>query len=439
MENSSTLTFFKNYEVIKQIGKGAYGLVYKVKDTCSNHIYALKTIDISKTNDKTLKNTLNEIRILCSINHTNVIGYKEAFIHDNKMCVIMEFIGGGDLSGKIAEIKKNGQNITEDIIWKYTIQILNGLKALHNLKIIHRDIKSANIFLSDDHETVKVGDLNISKIVKENYALTQIGTPYYLAPEIWLNKQYDYRCDIFSLGCVMYEMSALDVPYRAESIYDLLKKFTKDTPKKIPNHYSDALYNIIVKFMEKDPNMRPTVYEALELPYIKSKIEEKQNFLNDNYYSNQEILLSTIPIPKDINSLNNVLPKRKSSETIDSNANEQFHGFNVELQKEYDTSNSSENNDSFSNSRGRSEAVFEEKDLDSNITNMLMNIHKNNKIPARTENRLSLDIIKNICSKECDKKENICKSSSKVPKKEKCTFMANRKSEFFNYKQKYPF
>ena len=110
------------------------------------------------------------------------------------------------------------------------------------MKIIHRDIKSANLFLSSDYETIKLGDLNVAKVAKNDLARTQIGTPYYLAPEIWNNKVYDYRCDIFSLGCVVYEMAALKVPFEGASLKDLYRKITRGIIKKIPSRYSDELY-----------------------------------------------------------------------------------------------------------------------------------------------------------------------------------------------------
>ena len=103
--------------------------------------------------------------------------------------------------------------ITEETIWKYICQILVGLKKLHDLKIIHRDIKSANLFLSNNFEILKLGDLGIAKLAKQGFGETQVGTPYYLAPEIWKNNLYDYRCDIYSFGCVVYEMCSLRVPF----------------------------------------------------------------------------------------------------------------------------------------------------------------------------------------------------------------------------------
>ena len=116
--------------------------------------------------------------------------------------VVMEFVGGGDLSEKIKSYKKQQKNFDEEMIWRYFVQILEGLRSLHEMKIVHRDVKTANVFLTSDLQTAKLGDMNVSKVIKTDFASTQIGTPYYLAPEIWNNKMYDFRCDVFSLGCV---------------------------------------------------------------------------------------------------------------------------------------------------------------------------------------------------------------------------------------------
>lgn len=314
MKDPLSVSNFNDYDVLKQIGKGAYGIVYKVKNRTDKSIFALKTIDISKMDNKALANTLNEIRILCSINHPNIVGYKEAFLCGTTLCVVMEYVGGGDLSEKITSCRKRNYCINEESIWKYTVQILNGLKELHSLKILHRDIKSANIFLSEDFETVKLGDLNIAKVAKEDFASTQIGTPYYLAPEIWMNQKYDNRCDIFSLGCVIFEMATLKVPFDASTIQELYKKITQSTVDAIPNRYSSQLADIIHLFLAKNPKNRPSVLEAMEIPIIKAKLSKyvpaEQKITNPK----SKALLNTIVIPQNLNQLKNRLPKRKMTE-----------------------------------------------------------------------------------------------------------------------------
>lgn len=136
-------------------------------------IYAMKKVKMQKLSSKERENALNEVRILASINHPNVIGYKEAFFEDatNSLCVVMENADGGDLLQLISEKKKKREQIGEKAIWHYFIQIVRGLKALHDLKICHRDIKCANIFLTKEG-VVKLGDLNVSKVAKRGMLRT---------------------------------------------------------------------------------------------------------------------------------------------------------------------------------------------------------------------------------------------------------------------------
>ncbi len=114
----------------------------------------------------------------------------------------------------IAGHKKKGTLFPEKEIWSYFFQIVRGLKALHDLKICHRDIKCANVFITKDG-IIKLGDLNVSKVAKKGMLHTQTGTPYYASPEVWKDKPYDNKSDIWSLGCVLYEMAATLPPFRA--------------------------------------------------------------------------------------------------------------------------------------------------------------------------------------------------------------------------------
>ena len=154
---------------------------------------------MGKLTDKEKQNALNEVRILASIQHPNIIGYKEAFIEEatQSLCIIMEFADGGDLLQTISGHRKKGTLFTEKEIWQYYIQLVRGLKALHDLKICHRDIKCANVFITKEG-LVKLGDLNVSKVAKKGMLHTQTGTPYYASPEVWKDRPYDFRSDIWS-------------------------------------------------------------------------------------------------------------------------------------------------------------------------------------------------------------------------------------------------
>ena len=175
----------------------------------------MKRVKIIQLQEKEKQNALNEIRILASLNHKNIIGYKEAFFDEESQTlnIIMEYANDGDLSSKIKYNLKNGLIFRENIIWSYIIQLLEGINYLHENKIIHRDLKSANLFLMKDG-TLKIGDLNVSKIAKMGIAFTQAGTPYYASPEVWLDKSYDNKSDIWSIGCIIYELCMLKTPFR---------------------------------------------------------------------------------------------------------------------------------------------------------------------------------------------------------------------------------
>ena len=146
----------------------------------------------------------------------------------------MEFADNGDLFQKICEHQKNGTSFSETEIWSIFIQVVRGLRSLHELQIMHRDLKSANVFLFADSRA-KLGDLNVSKVAKKGLNYTQTGTPYYASPEVWRDQPYDVKSDIWSLGCVLYEMITLKPPFRANDMANLYKKVLKGTPSPSPS------------------------------------------------------------------------------------------------------------------------------------------------------------------------------------------------------------
>ena len=139
------------------------------------------------------------------------------------------------------------------------IQIVRGLRAFHIRKILHRDMKSANIFLFNDMQT-KLGDLNVSKIIKQKDQLsyTQTGTPYYASPEVWKDQPYDSKSDIWSMGCLLYEMCALVPPFRADDRQGLYKKVVKGKYPRIPDHFSQEMATVIKFMLQVMPANRPS-------------------------------------------------------------------------------------------------------------------------------------------------------------------------------------
>ena len=300
------------FNILSKIGEGSYSTVLKVQRIEDGNIYALKRVKFYKLSDKEKENALNEIRILASVKNKNVISYKEAFFDekDSSLGIVMEYADKGDLFQLITERKKTKNYFTEQEVWKIFIQLLNGLKALHDFKILHRDIKSANVFLFKDG-SAKLGDLNVSKVAKKGLGYTQTGTPYYASPEVWKDLSYDNKSDIWSLGCVLYEMITLFPPFRAQNMENLFKKVIKGEISKIPDKYSFDLFTVIQLLIQVKPEKRPSCDEILQNKIVLKKIEYFKEISKQNFDENDEeqFLLKTINVPKSLNFLTYQLPK----------------------------------------------------------------------------------------------------------------------------------
>ena len=302
------------YELKKKIGTGSYGKVYKAYDKEEKKTVAIKIVTINKKNIKEIKSALNEVRILSSITSNYIVEYIEAFVNPShtQFWIVMEFMGGGDLAGKIKYAQKNRTKIPESQIWNYLIQILKGIKDLNINSIIHRDIKPANIFLSEDFKQIKIGDMNVSKVLKNRLAETAIGTPYYLAPEIWERNAYDEKCDVYSLGCLIYELASLKHPFEARSTSDLHYKVKNKKIPNVPYNYSAELNYIVKKCLLKDPNKRPSAFELIDNNVLKRKVRELgYGGIFEEDKNNVMFMMDTIILPNKLSKLNEKLPNNK--------------------------------------------------------------------------------------------------------------------------------
>jgi NIMA (never in mitosis gene a)-related kinase len=206
----------KDFKIDKFLGKGSYGAVYKCVRQSDGLPYAMKQINTRNMSQKERQDAVNEIRILASVVNAYIIRFCEAFVEDDMLYIITEYANHGDLFKRLQRLKQRHQSLPEDACWIYFIQLLLGVQALHKNNILHRDLKSANVFLAS-HNRLKIGDLGVAKLLKaqEAYAKTQIGTPYYVSPELWKNKPYNSKSDVWALGCLLYEMIELKPPFGA--------------------------------------------------------------------------------------------------------------------------------------------------------------------------------------------------------------------------------
>ena len=329
----------EGFKVLSKIGEGSYSTVLKVERIADGNIYALKRVKFYKLSDKEKENALNEIRILASVKDKNVISYKEAFFDekDSSLGIVMEYADQGDLFQLITERKKTKNYFTEQEVWKVFIQLLKGLKALHDFKILHRDIKSANVFLFQGG-ICKLGDLNVSKVARKSLAYTQTGTPYYASPEVWEERAYDSKSDVWSLGCVIYEMITLRPPFQAKSMEELYKKVMRGIYPKIPSKFSEDLSDALKLMIQVEAGARPSCEELLKMPMITKRIE----FFNENKDLESEEqnnsmnkhleLLKTIIVPNKLENLAKNLPKPNYNTEAN---NQSFQNNNSNIRKQY--------------------------------------------------------------------------------------------------------
>ena len=309
--------------------------------------------------EESKKQIYNEASIMKKLLHPNVISFKDVF-KDTKLdyfYIVMEYANDGDLSKKIKTQKNKiiGEKyFSEEKIMQYFYQICRGLQYIHSKNIIHRDIKSQNIFLMKNGK-IKIGDFGIAKALTntKNNATTIIGTPYYFSPEIINGEPYNYKTDIWSLGVVLYEMCCLKLPFESNNIAQLSIKIMKGKYDPIPNKYSKNMANLIKNMLNIDQKLRPNINEVMQSPLLK-------NYHNNKYANKSSKNLSSNKKP--------IINSYKSQYNF--KINEQF------LEQKQNERKSLVNKNSNYKEKSCSPIIFKNKSC---IENLSLNNQKNNK------------------------------------------------------------
>lgn len=258
------------YQIIRSLGSGAAGTVHLARDKVTNQQLAIKEINIESKDS--LNHTLNEIENMKKLQHPNIVRYHNSYQEGNKLYIVMEYIDGGDLASYIAD--RNTRFLTEDVILRIFIQIVLGLRYIHEHKIVHRDLKPQNIFITRVG-VVKIGDFGVSRSLDRSSELmkTLVGTPYYLSPEIWNHEPYNSKTDIWSLGCILYELCALKKPYKASNINQLIVAIFNGSYEPLTKRYTENLRELVSDMLQQDPSKRPSAQMILQRPFITSRMQ----------------------------------------------------------------------------------------------------------------------------------------------------------------------
>ncbi|KAI0044449.1 kinase-like protein [Auriscalpium vulgare] len=281
-------SFLDLYEPLDVIGNGCFGIIRKVRRKSDGVILARKDLNFERMNERDRKQIVAEVNILKDLDHAHIVRYHDRHVDRDAgmLYIVMEYCGGGDLSTVINLAQRNNRPISEDMVWNYFMQILLALQYCHHPnghgrsgssgsdagdgrerrpQILHRDLKPDNVFL-DEHGDVKLGDFGLSKaLTQASLANTYVGTPYYMSPEVTQEKAYDSKSDIWSLGCLIYELCALRPPFHeARTHAELSLHIRNGRIPPLPRGYSQALWSVIKAMLNLNPAMRPSAVQLMQ-------------------------------------------------------------------------------------------------------------------------------------------------------------------------------
>ncbi|XP_067312389.1 serine/threonine-protein kinase Nek9 [Pseudorasbora parva] len=275
-----------HYIPIRVLGKGAFGEATLYRRTEDNSLVVWKEIDLNCQSDKKRRDVMNEISILSILQHHNIIAYFNHFMDKNTLLIELEYCNGGNLYDKINQQK--GALFREEVVVWYLYQIAAAVAHIHKAGVLHRDIKTLNIFLTKT-DLIKLGDYGLAKKLDSQYSMAEtcVGTPYYMSPELCQGVKYNFKSDIWAMGCVLFELLTLTRTFDATNALNLCVKIVQGnwTMEINSDVYTPDLIKMVYECLDQDPEKRPTAEQILERPVVsrvRAELEERVAMLNSS-------------------------------------------------------------------------------------------------------------------------------------------------------------
>lgn len=296
----------ENYKKEHKLGQGAYGSVYLAKCLATGETVALKKVKLGSMNKTEREKAKQEVTLLSSLKHPNIVAYKGSFMDGNNLYIAMEYVDGGDLNDKI--LSNFGKKMSVNEILGIFSQLVLALQYIHSKHVLHRDLKPQNVFLTKNG-VVKLGDFGVARVMSSSLeqATTMIGTPYYLPPESWSGQSYNAKADIYSLGVILYEMCMGDKPYKGQNTAQLFAAVMQGHYNPLSDDYPQYLSRLVDGMMSQKPMERPTTTQILKLPFIQEALKnikeghettisraQKKRLLPDSFFTKSK---QAEPIP----------------------------------------------------------------------------------------------------------------------------------------------
>ena len=290
VERQSDICNLEGFKKIHKIGSGSHGDAYLVCDVKTKVKYVAKEINLGNLSAKDQRYAMSEVRCMSLLNHPCIISYHSDVKKEGQLIIIMEYADGGDLECSIQKRKGDQRrNIAPTYFKEHEIlfmfsQICLSLRTIHSARMLHRDLKTANIFLTTAG-IIKLGDFGYSHVYQETVSNpigeTFCGTPCCIAPELWQNLKYSKQAEVWSLGIVLYEMMSLKKPYTSPSMNDLMLKVMQGEVPPPPPHFSTELKGLLYRLLQKDPQRRPSLSEIFQIQIVREHLGKLRKIVSE--------------------------------------------------------------------------------------------------------------------------------------------------------------
>ncbi|XP_059486936.1 serine/threonine-protein kinase Nek8-like isoform X2 [Neocloeon triangulifer] len=261
MVKAKEKTEIPGYEKVRTVGKGAFGLAVVYRRKKDGRLVVIKEVFLADIDPAERQQALNEVQVLASLNHPNIIRYIRSFEWEESLMIEMEYADGGSLARLLA---KRVTPLSEPAALHIFGQICAALDHMHSRGVLHRDLKTANVFLTK-RLAVKVGDFGIAKVLSTRaQANTLLGTPFYMSPEMCEGKQYGPKSDIWAAGCILYETMCLKKPFMSDTIPSLVSKIVSCDCSPLSSEFTFKTRQLVACILQRDPDLRPSAEQLCD-------------------------------------------------------------------------------------------------------------------------------------------------------------------------------
>lgn len=267
----------RGFKVVQPLKSASgHALIFRVQETeeADAEPWVAKVVSLTGLDAKGRASAQQEVSLLKGLSaHPNLIAYRESFLQEaGTLFIVMTLAEDGDLRAVVTESQVAKRAVPEELVLTWLFQTLAGLRHLHSQGVVHRDLKSSNIFLAGARRRIRIGDFGISRVLESTaFASSVVGTPAYMSPELMRNERYDFHVDMWALGCIAFELCALQLPFVARSLLELACQVMESEPAW--SHwegkgYSEELFDVTKRLLLKDVVARPSAGDLLSEPFF---------------------------------------------------------------------------------------------------------------------------------------------------------------------------